>query len=364
VRLILRLTFFFNPLNKNLQTTMKNLNILLIVLCLCLFSTEIIAQTTDSTIHFIKLDSDPEFPGGDRALNAFWYSNFNPNYRRVKSKSKEEGKIEFDIDNQGFIKNIVIVKPIDPELDAAAIQAVTKMPRWKPAIYKGKPIVSSYKISYWIQKPNFWNGNAQTVALPDDSDIRDRGWDFGLWLASVYQTKDFGEYISPFRLGLGLRFGYNYKRFGIGFEYDIIAFSGVKKSFKFEEKIIDPALDYGLMGLNVYLPINYRIYETEKWMVSPFIAPALNTLTLKDSKRTDSGDYASFSYSIGLNIDYKADRSAIFLRNKDKKTITTSSIRTGIFVNPLNFSKANTNSFVGTSFGLRIGIHGIFQREK
>jgi periplasmic protein TonB len=343
---------------------MKNLNILITILCLCLFSNKVNAQTTDSTIIWLKLDSDPEFPGGDRALSSFWDNNFNPNTRHVKSKNNEEGRIEFTIDKQGLIKNIVVVKPIDPELDAAAVRAVSKMPKWKPAVFQGKPVESSYKISYWIQKPNFWTGNAQTVELPEDSNIRDRGWDFGLWLASVYQTKDFGEYISPFRLGLGLRFGYNYKRLGIGFEYDIIAFSSVRKTFKFEERIIDPALDYGLMGINVFLPINYKVYETDKWAVSPFIAPTLNTLTLKDSKRTDSGDYASFSYSIGLNIDYKADRSAIFLRNKDKKMVTTSSIRTCIFVNPLSFSKANTNSLNGTSFGLRIGIHGFFQKEK
>jgi hypothetical protein len=237
------------------------------------------------------------------------------------------------------------------------------MPKWKPAVFQGKPVESRYNISYWIQKPNFWTGSAQTVELPENSNIKDRGWDFGIWLASVYQTKDFGEYISPFRLGLGLRFGYNYKRLGIGLEYDIIAFSSVKKTIKFEDKIIDPTFNYGLMGLNAFLPINYRVYESDKWVVSPFIAPTLNTLTLKDDKRTDSGDYASWSYSIGLNVDYKANRSAVFMRS-NKKTVTTSCIRTSIFVNPLSFSKANTNSLNGTSFGLRIGIHGFFQREK
>jgi hypothetical protein len=68
---------------------MKKLNLLITLLLLCSLFTRFNAQTQDSTIVWLKLDSEPEFPGGDRALNSFWENNFNPNHRRVKSNNND-----------------------------------------------------------------------------------------------------------------------------------------------------------------------------------------------------------------------------------------------------------------------------------
>ena len=141
------------------------------------------AQTNDTlptTLNWVKLDSEAEFPGGLRALQWYWQQNFR--CRRC-GKTTGEGKIEFTITEDGSIRDIQIKQPLSPATDEAARIAVVKMPRWKPAYYKGKPITSSHTITYWQETYNFWTGNNIQLPIPDT--IKKFYWSFGFGIGGI-----------------------------------------------------------------------------------------------------------------------------------------------------------------------------------
>ncbi len=93
---------------------------------------------------FIKVEKSPEFPGGTEALNNFIRKNL-----RYPEELKESGIsgmviVSFTIDADGSIKDIKIVRGLDPLLDREAIRVIKLLPKWKPGMQNGKPVKTNY----------------------------------------------------------------------------------------------------------------------------------------------------------------------------------------------------------------------------
>ena len=54
--------------------------------------------------------------------------------------------VNFVVDKQGNISNVVIGKGIDSEHDRAALMVVKKMPKWLPGEQMGKPVAVNYNL--------------------------------------------------------------------------------------------------------------------------------------------------------------------------------------------------------------------------
>jgi len=54
-------------------------------------------------------------------------------------ENNEQGKVfvEFVIEKNGRVSNVKILKGVSPSIDAEATRVVSKMPKWRPAKYKG-----------------------------------------------------------------------------------------------------------------------------------------------------------------------------------------------------------------------------------
>lgn len=91
---------------------------------------------SDSTKIFISADVAPQFPGGDEAMLQFLQEQLN----EINLDNKPEGIsiLTIVVTKAGEIKDITVVKSLEPTLDAAAIEAVKKMPRWTPGSHKGQ----------------------------------------------------------------------------------------------------------------------------------------------------------------------------------------------------------------------------------
>lgn len=91
-----------------------------------------------------EITINAEFPGGMAALFEFLASNIK--YPTYAYKNKIEGKVvcTFDVDEYGNISNITVIKRLDPDCDAEAVRALSKMPRWKPATKNGIPCKSKF----------------------------------------------------------------------------------------------------------------------------------------------------------------------------------------------------------------------------
>ena len=103
-------------------------------------------EPVSETIDFYIVEEKPEFPGGQDGLLKFIYENvvFPP----VAIDNNIEGTVHlyFIVNEYGYIENIEIVRGVDPLLDQAALEAIQKLPKWKPGKQRGKAVKVRYHV--------------------------------------------------------------------------------------------------------------------------------------------------------------------------------------------------------------------------
>lgn len=89
-------------------------------------------------------DEAPEFIGGEEAL--LRWINQNVKYPQIAKDNHVTGRVvvSFIVDVDGTIKDVKVVRSVDPVLDKEAIRVVKSMPKWKPGNRNGEPIPVSY----------------------------------------------------------------------------------------------------------------------------------------------------------------------------------------------------------------------------
>ena len=89
---------------------------------------------------FVLVDTQPEFPGGETAVNKYLEESII--YPTVCVKNNIEGrvKVRFFINIDGSISDFMIVRGVHPMLDGEAIRVIARMPKWEPAIKYGNKI--------------------------------------------------------------------------------------------------------------------------------------------------------------------------------------------------------------------------------
>jgi TonB family protein len=108
-------------------------------------STFSIDSETSDTIYTV-VETFPEYIGGDEQLIEDLMENLT--YPKEARKAKASGTVyvQFKIDKLGDMKNLAVVKSVHPQCDAAALQAVSMLSRWKPGSQNGKPVQVNYVI--------------------------------------------------------------------------------------------------------------------------------------------------------------------------------------------------------------------------
>jgi TonB family protein len=83
----------------------------------------------------------PEFPGGGAVAMRSWLAH-NIQYpdEAVKAKITGIANVVFVVGKDGKVKNVEVIKPFHPLLDAEAVRVVRSMPDWKPGSQSGKPV--------------------------------------------------------------------------------------------------------------------------------------------------------------------------------------------------------------------------------
>ena len=94
----------------------------------------------------IYTEEMPEFPGGEKAMQAFIDQEVK--YPDVARKNGITGTVlvEFVVEKDGSISNAKTKVPLFPECDKEAIRCVMAMPKWKPGKDMGKPVRCSYQV--------------------------------------------------------------------------------------------------------------------------------------------------------------------------------------------------------------------------
>lgn len=95
---------------------------------------------------FDVVEQMPSFPGGPSALMQYLASNIK--YPVVAQENGVQGRVivGFVVGKDGSIKDVKVIKGVDPSLDREAERVVKSMPKWIPGKQNGQEVTVKYNV--------------------------------------------------------------------------------------------------------------------------------------------------------------------------------------------------------------------------
>ena len=89
-------------------------------------------------------DEDATFPGGNVAMMKFIRDSLE--FPNDQEEFQGTVYIQFCVEKDGRLSELEILQGINTPYDIAAMDVIRKMPNWKPAVYKDKPVRSRVRL--------------------------------------------------------------------------------------------------------------------------------------------------------------------------------------------------------------------------
>ena len=99
---------------------------------------ELAQKGTDQVYQVV--DEMPQFPGGNSAMMDFMIKNTKYPAEAIAKGAQGRVTVSFTVDKEGNLKDIHVLRSVDPLLDAEAIRLISSMPQWTPGKIKGQPV--------------------------------------------------------------------------------------------------------------------------------------------------------------------------------------------------------------------------------
>lgn len=111
---------------------------------------EFIRKYTSSTSNLVS--TKPLFQGGDANSFSKWV-NQRLVYPTAAKDRCIQGRvtIQFTIDVDGNVKNVMVLRGVAPDLDKEAVRVVSSSPKWTPGTFDGKKVPVTYNIPVIFQ---------------------------------------------------------------------------------------------------------------------------------------------------------------------------------------------------------------------
>jgi Gram-negative bacterial TonB protein C-terminal len=98
-----------------------------------------------------KIEVQPEFPGGKKAMNTFIAKNFIISKEMINNEMERILFVSFIVENDGKLKDIKVLRnDILSSAKEEAINMVKKMPNWLPGEHNGKKVKCYFTIPIYI----------------------------------------------------------------------------------------------------------------------------------------------------------------------------------------------------------------------
>lgn len=95
----------------------------------------------------------PQFPGGDRELLSFIAKNLH--YPTIAQENGIQGKVfvRFVVSATGDVKDVKVMRSLDPYCDKEAIRVIQSLPKWIPGRQNGRnvPVYYTVPITFKLQ---------------------------------------------------------------------------------------------------------------------------------------------------------------------------------------------------------------------
>lgn len=95
---------------------------------------------------YTVVEENPEFPGGISSMYQFLGNNLRYPSEAVEKKIEGKVFVSFIVNEQGYIRDVKVLKGLGYGTDEEAVRVVLSMPKWKPARQSGKPVALRYNL--------------------------------------------------------------------------------------------------------------------------------------------------------------------------------------------------------------------------
>jgi TonB family protein len=89
---------------------------------------------------FVVVEEMPSYNGGVQAMQAWISENLKYPEKAKKEKITGSVPVNFIVTSSGKVRDVKVIQPVNPLLDAEAVRVVSSMPDWKPGYQNGKAV--------------------------------------------------------------------------------------------------------------------------------------------------------------------------------------------------------------------------------
>ncbi|MBS6223781.1 M56 family metallopeptidase [Parabacteroides johnsonii] len=95
---------------------------------------------------FTVVQHMPEFPGGQTSLLKYLATRIK--YPTIAQENGIQGRVScsFVVDTDGSLKDIEVIRGIDPSLDREAVRVIREMPKWNPGVQNNMAVAVKYTV--------------------------------------------------------------------------------------------------------------------------------------------------------------------------------------------------------------------------
>lgn len=117
---------------------------------------------------FTVVEVMPEFPGGQGELLKFLANSVK--YPVIAQENGIQGRViaSFIVEKDGSIRNVEVIKGIDPSLDQEAVRVLSEMPNWTPGKQRGQAVAVKYTVPVTFRLERVEGKQNSPAAGPDD----------------------------------------------------------------------------------------------------------------------------------------------------------------------------------------------------
>ena len=95
---------------------------------------------------FDMVEQMPQFPGGQAEMMQFISKNMK--YPTIAQENGTQGRVtcQFVVGADGRVRDVNVLRGVDPYLDKEAVRVIMSMPKWIPGKQNGKAVSVKYTI--------------------------------------------------------------------------------------------------------------------------------------------------------------------------------------------------------------------------
>lgn len=111
-------------------------------------------EFVDEDIIFVRVEKDPVFPGGPKAMMKFLRDNIK--YPAICSEAGIQGRVivSFVVNKDGSIEQVELLNSVHERLDAEALRVVKLMPAWTPGEMQGHAVRAKFNLPVMFRLAN------------------------------------------------------------------------------------------------------------------------------------------------------------------------------------------------------------------